>query len=802
MSLMTIESIFLAFSCLSLGFYVGYLLFFRDRTKDDQRQRELVRENENVRHSLKLAHDSHSKLDTRFTRQTGQLKTLQALCDDWTESRRQADKERGELEEALRVKSQRLVDLQNDLTAEKQNRMELEDIQHRLRQEFSAEIADAEEAWRKNQAKADVAFGKLETQHASVKNDKKQLAEKLKAAEIQVAKMQSELANQQVLLATATNNAQGLEQEYVSVESALADNNKQLQEAIEKCAAVESARQTAEDSIVKLKKDRKQLQVENERLVEQVIELEALKPQIDTLNETVQSATERLTAVVGQRDQAITAEATAKNVSSGLQQRLDNQEATIHQLRTKYERAMENLKQELNRRAQVESELQESMAVASERQTAAMVQLTSQRDQLADQLKAAEVEMASLLQNHQKKIDLLVVEGDELNSKYTTVCEESKTLAQQCDEITSLCDERADLIMTLEGKYDQSTTQIERLIEERDAFSNQITRLTDERDQLANQVVGLTGQRNEFSDRLANFSGLKSRFSTQVESLTNERNALSGQIASLTSERDGLLAQLDQAEERLGVAVVELKATRETVGELKAETDELKISCQRISELEALVQSRDVNRDEMSEQLEQLRTAYERSSTTNKSLQAELEQLQAQWDSQLDTASRNDDQIQILQNKLRASEETIRSLRRERAAVLARLANYRTIAEPEAKVISFTEAMEIRNKRDHDYDDEYGGPVRMHATRGLVYTEAPKQQDDLKRISGIAVVLEARLNDYGIYTFKQIMEWTPEAIEEFSLLLTFKDRIERDDWVSQARFFYNEKQRVGKSYAA
>ena len=82
MSLMTIESIFLAFSCLSLGFYVGYLLFFRDRTKDDQRQRELVRENENVRHSLKLAHDSHSKLDTRFTRQTGQLKTLQALCDD------------------------------------------------------------------------------------------------------------------------------------------------------------------------------------------------------------------------------------------------------------------------------------------------------------------------------------------------------------------------------------------------------------------------------------------------------------------------------------------------------------------------------------------------------------------------------------------------------------------------------------------------------------------------------------------------------------------------------------------------
>ena len=94
MNLMIINSIFLGFSCLLLGLYVGYLLFYRDRAKDDQRQRELVRENENVRHSLKLAHESHAKLDTRFTRQTGQLNTLQALCDDWTDSRRQADQER------------------------------------------------------------------------------------------------------------------------------------------------------------------------------------------------------------------------------------------------------------------------------------------------------------------------------------------------------------------------------------------------------------------------------------------------------------------------------------------------------------------------------------------------------------------------------------------------------------------------------------------------------------------------------------------------------------------------------------
>ena len=404
-----INSLFLAFSCLALGYYVGYLLFYRDRSSDEKRQKDLTRENENVRHSLKLAHQSYTKLDSQFARQTGQLKTLQTLCDDWTDSRRQADQERGELEEALRAKSDRITEIQADLTAEKQTRIDLEDAQHRLLQEFSTNVADIDETWRKNQSKAEAAFSKLETQYASVDNEKKQIAEKLKAAEIQVAQMQSELASQQVMLATATNNAQGLEQEYVSIEAAMADNKSQLQAAIEKCTVAESARVTAEASIANLDQELKDLRGENERLVEQVIELEALKPQVDTLNETVQSATERLTSVVGQRDQAMTAEAAAKNVSSGLQQRIDNQETTIHRLRTKYEQSMEDLKQEIDRRAQVETELQESMAAASERQTSAMLQLTDQRDQLADQLKAAEFEMANLLANHQNKIDSLVV---------------------------------------------------------------------------------------------------------------------------------------------------------------------------------------------------------------------------------------------------------------------------------------------------------------------------------------------------------------------------------------------------------
>ena len=72
---------------------------------------------------------------------------------------------------------------------------------------------------------------------------------------------------------------------------------------------------------------------------------------------------------------------------------------------------------------------------------------------------------------------------------------------------------------------------------------------------------------------------------------------------------------------------------------------------------------------------------------------------------------------------------------------------------------------------------------------GFVYDEAPEQIDDLKKISGVGPALEGKLHGFGIYTFKQIAEWTPENIAAFDDLLSFKGRIERDNWLEQAANF-------------
>lgn len=58
--------------------------------------------------------------------------------------------------------------------------------------------------------------------------------------------------------------------------------------------------------------------------------------------------------------------------------------------------------------------------------------------------------------------------------------------------------------------------------------------------------------------------------------------------------------------------------------------------------------------------------------------------------------------------------------------------------------------------------------------------------DDLKLISGVGPVLEKKLNALGITKFAQVAAFTAEDIANVDDALSFKGRIERDNWLEQA----------------
>jgi predicted flap endonuclease-1-like 5' DNA nuclease len=93
----------------------------------------------------------------------------------------------------------------------------------------------------------------------------------------------------------------------------------------------------------------------------------------------------------------------------------------------------------------------------------------------------------------------------------------------------------------------------------------------------------------------------------------------------------------------------------------------------------------------------------------------------------------------------------------------------------------------------------FAQPVAEPAARVAVSEPAPKPEpqavaavaatvkDDLKRIKGIGKQNEKRLNAHGVATFAQIAAWTDADQKSWGDKLAFPGRIEREEWVRQAK---------------
>ena len=69
--------------------------------------------------------------------------------------------------------------------------------------------------------------------------------------------------------------------------------------------------------------------------------------------------------------------------------------------------------------------------------------------------------------------------------------------------------------------------------------------------------------------------------------------------------------------------------------------------------------------------------------------------------------------------------------------------------------------------------------------------------DDLQQIKGIGPKIAGTLRELGILRFEQIAAWTPGDIDWMNGHLKFKGRIEREEWIPQARALLAARGRSG-----
>lgn len=103
----------------------------------------------------------------------------------------------------------------------------------------------------------------------------------------------------------------------------------------------------------------------------------------------------------------------------------------------------------------------------------------------------------------------------------------------------------------------------------------------------------------------------------------------------------------------------------------------------------------------------------------------------------------------------------------------------RTAQQPPARKVDLSALRSVRSEAFRSEDAGGAAPATAEP--------AAARADDLKRIRGIGVLIEKRLHGMGYRTYEQIANWTAEDVARVSQALDFRGRIERENWVEQAR---------------
>ena len=141
----------------------------------------------------------------------------------------------------------------------------------------------------------------------------------------------------------------------------------------------------------------------------------------------------------------------------------------------------------------------------------------------------------------------------------------------------------------------------------------------------------------------------------------------------------------------------------------------------------------------------------------------------------------NDDAIRAISLYVEAAADTIINARAaaqiKPAAAKDQTSEYvEVIEETAVPVVKETAVVEVQ------------APVAEEATTAVVEAVVSSTEGDkLTEINGIGPVIEGKLNGLGVTTFQQIADFTAEDVERIDGELNFKGRIEREEWIAQAK---------------
>ncbi|PRD41944.1 NADH-quinone oxidoreductase subunit NuoE [Phyllobacterium phragmitis] len=117
----------------------------------------------------------------------------------------------------------------------------------------------------------------------------------------------------------------------------------------------------------------------------------------------------------------------------------------------------------------------------------------------------------------------------------------------------------------------------------------------------------------------------------------------------------------------------------------------------------------------------------------------------------------------------------------------SKAAKPKTYSEETSEAIKSPSPVKVSKGAENKTSTSPAPGVSLDDKNRPVGIEKPAAVDDLKLISGVGPKIEGILHDLGIYTYAQIAAWKKPERDWIDGYLKFKGRIEREDWVKQAK---------------
>lgn len=463
----------------------------------------------------------------------------------------------------------------------------------------------------------------------------------------------------------------------------------------------------------------------------------------------------------------------------------------------------------------------EGQRQASEHQTAEFqASLAHTNSQLATALRVGRDEQAS----HRDMVESLVAERDAVAARVRSVeqeldqlrAQQSQALAAeqlraehefgQRTELSAARDQLTERLNSLQaqlamGERQRAVVEAERsaLAERASAFQEQLTQQQNEREALQRSHDATRGELAELHTKLAEAEAAQhavqsgaANMDAQIVELQEQRTARESDLTTVRASLDQSHAQSSELQSALQQRDAEMVVLRA----------ELATGPARVAPLERMLKARDAAIVERSERIDTLTSQIETLDATLRQRASRISELEKQV---TDAAAVEGDgdvrKTEYLEQRVAAQIEKNREQSRlldERDREVAALTKQRDLNDKSLTVLK----QQLDGARDSEArlaellrtlkSEALAGAATEPsesaaiAPNGLLQAR-PEAVDDLQQIRGIGEGFERGLNKLGIYRYSQLAGLSAaEIVWIENQLPTFRGRIERDDWPTQA----------------